>query len=99
MKRIREHPNIKWPPEPTGAEFGQGESFLPSRKGILKEVRPARHATDADVELILEHQGKSHHAWIQVRNGAPDFASKLRDLLSECIGLSVDEIGEKEIAD
>jgi hypothetical protein len=99
MKRIVHHPNVEWPPEPTGSPFAKGEEALPSGQGVLKEVVPARNSKDAEVEIILEHRGKDHHAWITIKNKDAAFASMLRSELGKCRGLAIDKIGEKEIAD
>lgn len=99
MKRIAHHPNVEWPPDPTGGSFAKGEEALPCGQGVLKEVVAAKNSKDAEVEIILEHRGKDHHAWITIKNKDVDFASMLRSELGKWRGLPIEKIGEKEIAD
>jgi len=100
-KRIMYHPGIEWPPAYAGGPFsGKGDySFAPDdvNKAFLREVRPGDHWSDVDV--VVESDGRLYQMLVKIKNGDQRLASNLRELLTTLIGLSIGQIGEREIQD
>jgi len=100
-KRIMYHPGIEWPPAYPGGPFPckGGYSFAPHdiNKALLREVRPGNHSPDVDV--VVESDGRRYDMLIKIKNGDQRLASNLRQLLITLIGLSIGQIGEREIQD
>ena len=80
--RLREHPNIQWPPR-------WGESSLGAEEGILKDVDRIE-----PMKLLVSNEidGKLYFAEIDCSNSA--FASRLHEKIRAIIGRPIREVGE-----
>ena len=83
--RLREHPNIEWPPIWSEG----GERSLRGEEGILKEVdliEPSKLLLSSEID------GKVYFAELHCFNDA--FASRLRERILSFVGKHVREVGE-----
>jgi hypothetical protein len=82
LMRLREHPNIQWPPR-------WGESSLGAEEGILKDVDRIE-----PMKLLVSNEidGKLYFAEIDCSNSA--FASRLHEKIRAIVGRPIREVGE-----
>ena len=101
--RLREHTKIKykgrssWPPSWAGS-YGPGSTLAIGEQGELKKVTKLEaHGSLPDhLVLEIEHEGGRFSGGLLVDDNS--LLDPLLEILSQCIGSSIQEIGDREIS-
>ena len=97
---LRDHPKLrgKWPPDwhPNNPIASHNKTGPQGEQGTLKEVRRYWHGSSGHLALIVRYEGESYHGQVELEDEF--FCQNLLNALATCIGRSIQDIGNINLA-